>query len=179
MVDSLRTIELAFSHSGPSLPCKPCRHGNDLLYQIFHRGAGRHRPHEVAVIDTGVDRTHFRISSIVAALRQTLPPADSSLQFQPGTGCDRKSFPGMFMAGRSWTRHACSRDPAAATQNTAGVAGLGYPLQVIAYKVLDSSGSGSDANGGNAIMAAADAAPALISLSLGGAGYSLDASNRQ
>ncbi|MCU1337785.1 MAG: alkaline serine protease [Bryobacterales bacterium] len=61
---------------------------------------------------------------------------------------------------------------AAATSNAVGVSGLAFPVQVIEYKVLDSTGSGSDVNIANAIMAAADAGAQVVSLSLGGAGYS-------
>jgi thermitase len=60
----------------------------------------------------------------------------------------------------------------AATNNSAGVASLGYSLQLLEYKVLDSTGSGTDSNIANAITAAADAGAKVISISLGGAGYS-------
>ena len=61
---------------------------------------------------------------------------------------------------------------AAATSNGVGMSSLGYPLQVIVYKVLDKDGSGSDVTISNAIVAAADAGSQVISMSLGGAGYS-------
>ena len=56
---------------------------------------------------------------------------------------------------------------AAATSNGVGVSGLGYPVQVIEYKVLDSTGSGNDFNISNAIYAAVDAGAQVISMSLG------------
>src|SRR5258706_9665309 len=62
---------------------------------------------------------------------------------------------------------------AAATNNGAGVAGVGYPLQVMVYKVLRSDGTGPDAAIANAIMSAADAGAQVISLSLGAPGYSV------
>jgi hypothetical protein len=61
---------------------------------------------------------------------------------------------------------------AAATSNGVGVASLGYPLEVMEFKVLDSSGSGSDSTIANAIVAATNAGARVISMSLGGAGYS-------
>jgi thermitase len=61
---------------------------------------------------------------------------------------------------------------AAATQNGTGVASVGYPLQVIVYKVLDDTGNGSDAVIALAIEAATDAGAKVVSMSLGGVGYS-------
>jgi len=61
---------------------------------------------------------------------------------------------------------------AAATNNAAGVASLGYGLELIIYKVLDAGGNGDDATIAAAIMSAADAGARVVSLSLGGAGYS-------
>jgi thermitase len=61
---------------------------------------------------------------------------------------------------------------AAAASNATGVAGVGYPLQVMVFKVLDSSGSGYDSYIAAGIMAAADAGAQVISLSLGESGYS-------
>lgn len=61
---------------------------------------------------------------------------------------------------------------AAATQNGSGVAGVAWPVTVVSYKVLDRTGSGSDSTIAQAIMAAADAGIPIVSMSLGGAGYS-------
>jgi subtilisin family serine protease len=61
---------------------------------------------------------------------------------------------------------------AAAAQNGAGVAGVAWPLVVVSYKVTDNTGSGTDSNIAQAIMAAADAGVHIVSMSLGGAGYS-------
>src|SRR5439155_10370759 len=59
---------------------------------------------------------------------------------------------------------------AAATNNTIGVASLGYPLQLIVYKGLATDGSGTDSVLANAIMAAADEGVKVISASWGDAG---------
>jgi len=61
---------------------------------------------------------------------------------------------------------------AAATQNAVGVAGLGYPVELIVYKVLAQDGSGDDGTIATAIQSAADAGARIISMSLGGPGYS-------
>ena len=61
---------------------------------------------------------------------------------------------------------------AAATSNAVGVSGLAYPVQVIEYKVLDSAGSGTDTVISQAIEDAADAGAQVVSMSLGGLGYS-------
>ena len=45
---------------------------------------------------------------------------------------------------------------AAATQNNIGGASLGYPLQVVAYKGLDSSGNGDDGTLGNIRLSGGD-----------------------
>ncbi len=60
----------------------------------------------------------------------------------------------------------------AAANNGVGIAGLGYPLRLMIYKVLDANGKGSDGSIAAGIMAAADAGADIISLSLGGNGYS-------
>ena len=52
------------------------------------------------------------------------------------------------------------------------MASVGYPLQVIVYKVLDSTGNGSDTVIAQAIEAAANAGAQVVSMSLGGTGYS-------
>lgn len=61
---------------------------------------------------------------------------------------------------------------AASAQNATGVTGLAWPVTVVSYKVLDNTGSGSDSTIAQAIMAAADAGIPIVSMSLGGAGYS-------
>ena len=61
---------------------------------------------------------------------------------------------------------------AAATSNGVGVASLGYPLQVMEFKAMDSTGSGTDSQIASGISAAVAAGARVISMSLGGAGYS-------
>lgn len=61
---------------------------------------------------------------------------------------------------------------AAATNNAAGAASLGFPAELVVFKVLDQNGSGDEMDVAEAITAAAGSGARIISLSLGGAGYS-------
>src|SRR5580704_17381865 len=61
---------------------------------------------------------------------------------------------------------------AAATSNAVGVSGLAFPVQVMEYKILNSAGSGNDTDIMNAIEAATNAGAQVVSMSLGGVGYS-------
>jgi uncharacterized repeat protein (TIGR01451 family) len=61
---------------------------------------------------------------------------------------------------------------AAATNNATGVASTGFPLQLIVYKVFDTSGKATDSIIATAIDDAVNAGAQVISMSLGGPGYS-------
>ncbi len=135
---------------------------------------------KVAVIDTGADCTQpdfintggsstdaAQGGQFVFSLSHAFVAAD------PGTIANPTCFDAN---NRSWQddfghgTHV-SGTVAAATNNAVGVASLGYPLQLIEYKVLDHTGNGTDADVASAITAAADAGASVISMSLGGAGY--------
>jgi hypothetical protein len=63
----------------------------------------------------------------------------------------------------------------AAANNATGVAGLGFPVELVIYKVLFASGGqgiGADSVIAQAIIDAANSGVSVISMSLGGAGYS-------
>src|SRR5271166_3249428 len=127
---------------------------------------------KVAILDTGVDCTHpdfmnaggtstdsahggqlsFALSH--AFVRTTVSPAACPWQDDHGHGTHTAGI------------------LAAATQNAVGVAGLGYPVELIVYKVLAQDGSGDDGTIATAIQSAADAGARIISMSLGGPGYS-------
>src|SRR5579884_1482953 len=132
-------------------------------------GAGRIK---VAVLDTGVDCTHPDF--INAGGTSTDSAHGGQLLFSSSQALVTTTVPSAACAWQDDFGHGThvAGTVAAATQNGAGVAALGYPVQVIAYKVMDSSGSGTDSTIANAIMMAADAGARVISLSLGGAGYS-------
>src|SRR6476620_11195875 len=127
---------------------------------------------KVAVLDTGADCTHPDFMNtggsstdaaaggqLVWASSQALVPTTI---LQPTCSWQDDQGHGTHVTGLI----------AAATSNNTGVASLGYPLQVMEYKVLDSSGSGVDSVIANAIVAATNAGARVISMSLGGSGYS-------
>src|SRR5262249_2059006 len=129
-------------------------------------GSGRIR---VAILDTGTDCTHpdFKNSG------------GSSVDSAQG---GQLNFPlSQALITTTLSSPACSWQDdyghgthvagiiAAATQNATGVSALGYPIEVVTYKVLNSSGSGSDFTISQAIRAAADAGIHFVSMSLGGA----------
>ncbi len=132
-------------------------------------GEGRVR---VAVLDTGADCTHPDYSNsggssvystaggqlsaeLSRALIPTIRPTPACLwQDDHGHGTHTAGIVG------------------AATNNSLGVASLGNGVELVIYKVLANSGAGPDSNIASAIMLAADAGARVISLSLGGSGYS-------
>ena len=129
---------------------------------------------KVAIIDTGVDCTHPDFinsggTSTNSALGGQLlwsasqAAADTPTTISPATCPWQDDYGhGTHVAGIV----------AAATENATGIASLGYPLQIIVFKVLDNTGSGSDSDVSSAIIAAANAGAQVISLSLTGQGYS-------
>ena len=126
----------------------------------------------VAVLDTGIDCTHPDFKTVGGT------STDSALGGQISFGLSRAyvattiaSPACSFQDDHGHGTHTAGT-VAAATNNALGVASLAYPIDLIVYKVLDSAGSGYDSVIATAIMDAADAGAKVISLSLGGAGYS-------
>ena len=127
---------------------------------------------KVAVLDSGADCTHPDFmnaggSSTNSALGGQLDFADSKAEvattiLSPACPWEDDFFHGTHVAGIV----------AAATNNATGVASLGFPLQLIIIKVLDSSGNGTDADVTQGIDDAVQAGAQVISMSLGGKGYS-------
>lgn len=66
----------------------------------------------------------------------------------------------------------CSGTIAQSTNNKVGVAGLAFDVRLMPVKVLSASGSGSTAGVADGIRWAADNGAQVISMSLGGGGYS-------
>jgi thermitase len=132
-------------------------------------GTGRVK---VAVLDTGIDCTHPDFMNVGASSTDSASGGQllwSASQAPVATSLASPACPWQDDYGHG--THV-SGILAAAANNGIGVAGLAYPVQLVAYKVLDNTGSGTDVVIADAIMSAADAGIPIISLSLGGAGYS-------
>jgi hypothetical protein len=131
----------------------------------------------VAVLDTGADCTHPDFANPGAPLGGG-NPTDSAQGGQLSFALSQ-AFVATTVASPAcpWQddhghgTHV-SGTIAAATNNGAGVAGLAYISEIVTYKVLSKTGSGYDIDIADAITAAADAGARVISLSLGGSGYS-------
>jgi len=126
----------------------------------------------IAVLDTGSDCTHPDFANAGGT------SADSSSGGQLSFALSR-AFAPTALAGAAcpWQddnghgTHVAGL-VAAATNNATGIAAMGFPAELITYKVLDSTGSGPDAGIASAMMEAADAGARVILLSFGGPGYS-------
>jgi thermitase len=126
---------------------------------------------KVAVLDTGADCTHPDFMNGGAS-------ADSASGGQLSFALSKAYYP------TTVSPSACPWQDdhghgthtagiiAASANNTIGVAGAAYPVQLMIYKVLNQSGSGDDGTIAQGIIDAANNGAAVISLSLGGAGYS-------
>lgn len=132
-------------------------------------GTGRIR---VAVIDTGIDCTH------------------PDFKNAGGTSVDSASGGQIAMAASKALVHTSLSSPAcafqddhghgthtagiiaAAANNARGIAGLAYPAELMILKALDGMGFGDDVTISNAIVEAVNGGARIISMSLGGTGYS-------
>ena len=132
-------------------------------------GAGRIK---VAVIDTGADCTHPDFANAGGSSRDAASGGQIVFllsQAMVGTTVNNPSCAWQDDYGHG--THV-SGIIAAAANNGRDIAGLGYPLELIEYKVLDNTGSGTDADIASAIRAAANVGANVISMSLGEATYS-------
>ncbi|MEI9972377.1 MAG: S8 family serine peptidase [Ignavibacteriota bacterium] len=127
---------------------------------------------KIAVLDTGVDCTHpdfmnaggtstdaahggqISWAASEAVVPTTVP--SPACQWQDDNGH------GTLTAGAI----------AAATNNAAGIASLGFPLQLIVFKVIDADGTSLDNVVAEGVRAAVSAGAQVISISLAGPGYS-------
>ena len=133
---------------------------------------------KVAVIDTGIDRSHPDFinaggSSTNALLGGQIDIADSANLITgyagPYTSFDDGYGHGTHVAG---TIAAAANSGLSYDMDGGGIAGVGYNGQIMALKVLDEFGSGSNWDVANAINYAADRGARVINLSLGSSGYS-------
>jgi len=131
---------------------------------------------KVAVIDTGIDYTHADFmnaggSSTEAAQGGQIDRADGFNLVNNSTDPLDDHGHGTHVAGilgaaaNNGTSYTLSGTPQ-------GIAGIGYPAQIVPIKVLDASGFGSYANISSGIIRAADRGALVINLSLGGTAFS-------
>jgi len=106
----------------------------------------------VAIVDTGIDYNHEDMGNYV------------------GGGYDWINSDNDPMDDHGHGTH-CAGIAAATMDNSKGIAGVAQ-VSVMAEKVLDSSGSGSDYGVAQGIQHATDSGADVISMSLGGGGYS-------
>ncbi|HZU25311.1 MAG TPA: S8 family serine peptidase, partial [Bryobacteraceae bacterium] len=137
---------------------------------------GVNRPF-VAVLDTGIDCTHPDF--VNAGGTSDDSAAGGQLLFSAGQALVATSISPAACPWQDDFGHGThvAGIVAASANNATGVVGIGWPIQVAGFKVLDGSGKGDEATISNAIMAAADEGASVISLSLGGAGYSQSMQN--
>lgn len=112
---------------------------------------------KIAILDTGIDKDHEDLAAkTVARVNFTTAASDDDLYGH-----------GTHVAGIA----------AALTNNSVGVAGLGYEASLMSVKVLDDSGSGYYSWVANGINWAADNGAKVINLSLGGSSGSTTLKN--
>jgi thermitase len=102
---------------------------------------------KIAILDTGVDQDHEDLAKIVA-----------NKNFTSSSTMDDRYGHGTHVAGIA----------AASTNNSKGVAGLGYDCAIMNGKVLGDTGSGSYSGIASGIIWAADNGAKVINMSLGG-----------
>ena len=126
----------------------------------------------VAVLDTGADCTHPDFMNL--GTTSTNSALGGQLNFSLSAAPVATTIAGAACAWQDDHGHGTHTAGivGAATHNGQGVASLGYPVELLIYKVLDSTGNGTDVDIANAIMRATDAGARVISMSLSGSGYS-------
>ena len=127
---------------------------------------------KIALIDTGADCTHPDFMNVGGSSTNSALGGQflwsSSMAIVPTT---ISNPPCAWLDDHGHGTHVAGI-LAAATNNSQGVASLGYPFQVIVYRAVGSDGLGIDSNIASAITSATDAGASVISLSFGASGYS-------
>lgn len=107
---------------------------------------------KIAIVDTGIDKNHLDLSSKV----------DSWVNYSSASSNDDLNGHGTHVAGIA----------AAITNNSIGVAGLGFNSHLLSVKVLNDRGSGYTSSIANGITWATNNGAKVINLSLGGSSAS-------
>ena len=107
-------------------------------------------PVKVAVVDTGIDNSHPDLPTVGATNQKDFVNGDNNAEDDRGHGTH--------VAGTIGAK----------TNNTTGVAGTNWNVDLMSAKVLNDSGSGSFSNVANGVIWAADNGAKVINLSLGG-----------
>jgi thermitase len=125
----------------------------------------------VAVLDTGVDCTHPDFANAGGSSTDTAAGGQLNWSLSKAYDATLAGTPCSWGDDFGHGTHVTGII-AAAANNGQGIAGVAYPVEILVYKVLDSTGSGNDSTISQAIVNAANNGASVISLSLGGPGYS-------
>ena len=153
-IDGVRWVEwlgsrrrrVAFTPTDP-LASKQWYLQQDHAFDSWPEVAGAACPVKVAIVDSGIDVAHPDLASRIARARS----------FVGGTVADTQGH-GTFVAG----------EIAAAVNNAEGIAGIGFPAQLLVAKVVRADGTISLEAEATAIRWAVDQGARVINLSLGG-----------
>jgi thermitase len=127
---------------------------------------------KTAILDTGVDCTHPDFMN--AGGTSTNTTAGGQLDWSASEALVATTISSPACAWEDDVGHGTLTTGAlgAATDNGVGIASLGYPLQLLILKVIDSNGNAPDNIVAEGIDAAVSAGAQVISMSLAGEGYS-------
>ena len=125
----------------------------------------------VAVLDTGADCTHPDFMNAGGSSTDSASGGQLSFPLSKAYQPTTVSSPACAWQDDNGHGTHVAGIIAASANNAVGVAGLGYPLQLMVYKVLNGGGGGAGYVIAKAIMDAADNGAAVISMSLSETGY--------
>ena len=126
---------------------------------------------KIAILDTGADCTHPDFANAGTNVTDSAAGGQLSYSLSKAYYPTNVSSPACPWQDDNGHGTHTAGIIAAAANNSIGVAGMAFPVQLMVYKVLDASGCGSDAVIAAAIIDAANNGAAVISMSLGSSGY--------
>ena len=127
---------------------------------------------KVAVLDTGADCTHPDFMNAGGASTDAAQGGQFSWALSHAYYATAVTSPACSWQDDYGHGTHVAGTIAAAANNSVGVAGIAFPVELVVYKVLASNGAGDDGTIASAIMDAVNAGARIISMSLGGSGYS-------